>query len=201
MAKKPARKKPVEKPRGAVGRPSALTPESHKIIIEGVEGGATFVDACHMAGVSDSVMYRWQEYAKRPGAAGEEFREFFRDLEGARVKRRKMYRQTALALTVKKEDFRGIAWLASVTEPKEFSPKIHVHVEHELNLALKNLKEEFSDEPDILERALTAISRGAGAERLTVSEAFSSGTVDEEGNSVDAAQAVAAAIGIPRPDM
>jgi hypothetical protein len=45
---------------------------------------------------------------------------FCNDLELARVKRRDWYRSTITELALAKKDFRGIAWLAAVTEPERY---------------------------------------------------------------------------------
>lgn len=141
-----------------MSRPTLLAdPAIRATFLKAVEGGATYADAALLAGIGPDVISKWQ----RKGAASPRsiYGKFVRDLENARAKRREAFRKVITALAVKKNDWRGPAYIASITEPEHFAQRVHIVVEEQLRTAIVRLKAEFNDpaEHEILERALAAI--------------------------------------------
>ncbi len=61
------------------------------------------------------------------------------DRECARAYRRRYYRDTVHQHG--KKDWQAIAWLASVTEPEEFNPKLNLIIEQQVSVAIARLGE------------------------------------------------------------
>ncbi len=78
----------------------------------------------------------------------------------ARARRRAWYLQRAHEIAQTKKDIRAVAWLASVTDPDFFSASATERLREQIELALDNVQREFSSEPEVYERVLTAIARG-----------------------------------------
>ncbi len=140
----------------SVGAPSKLEPNVKRLLLQSIEGGATCTDAARRAGIDVATFHRWRQRGEFEPAG--QYRDFCDDLEFARVQRREWYRTTITDLALAKKDYRGIAWLATVTEPEVFSPKVHLVIEQELRAAVDRLMAEFRDEPDLLERTLVALT-------------------------------------------
>lgn len=203
MSKCPLCKAPGFTPpkKRGVGRPSALTPEVKEKILNEIKMGATYTDAAQLAGLSPATIAQWIE----KGRAGtkKEYVEFVRELDLARVERRRFFRTQILATSKAKGDWRGTAFIATVTEREHFAQRVHVVVEEQLKSAVERLEREFSGEGEqqLLERALGAL---AGEDRISTtagSAAFTSRDVLDASEGVDPASTIAAATRIPGADV
>lgn len=180
------------------GRPTKLTKELQREFVKIISETGLYRDACLATGISPDTLTDW----KRRGADGvEPFAGFLRALTLAEVQRRRGYIAESKRRGAKKNDPREVQWRAAVTDPEVFSIKHHVVVQQQLDAAIARLREEFADEPETLERALSAIageSRGGGAG----GDALPEGAGDAAGGDTAGAhplEAVVATTGIPRP--
>lgn len=180
------------------GRPTKLTPGLQRDFLRVIRRSGFQRDACAVVGITEDTLAMW----KRWGAEGREpFRGFTEALKKAEVERRQSYLRESERRGKKRNDPREIQWRAAVTDPEVFSIKHHVVVQQQLDAAVARLKEEFAGEPEILERALSAIageSRGGGTGGPAGPEGDG---LAEGGDAADAhpLAALAAAAGIPRP--
>lgn len=146
------------------GAPTKLSLERLETIRDAIANGASYRDAAMLADISEQTLARWR--ARGAAEPDSEYGEFCRAIEAARVERRRWYRAEVLKLSQEKRDFRGILAIAALTEPEEFTPKLHMIVRQELSQAIKRLSKEFENEPDLLERCLEAIVCEPVAESL-----------------------------------
>ena len=117
--------------------------------------GASFADTARLAGIDVTTFIRWRRRGE--SEASGEFYQFCQELQRVRAKRRKWYRDQIRRIGIATNNYRPILWLASVTEPEEFSQKHRATVERELGSAIERLKAAFSDEPELLERVFLAL--------------------------------------------
>jgi hypothetical protein len=138
-----------------LGAPTKLTPQVQRDFVKVIKLSGFYRDACAAVGISEQTLARWREQ----GDAGEEpYRGFCEALKKAEIERRASYLRESAKRGAKKNDAKEIQWRAAVTDPDVFSIKHHVVVQQQIDLALDNLKQEFRNEPFILERALSAIA-------------------------------------------
>lgn len=141
------------------GRPTLVDdPDVLRKLMDEIKLGATYTDACRLAGVPVDTFLRWK--AKGAGQKKGKYRSFLQLLERARAERRKTYKVQIQKMAVDRKDWRGMAFIATVTEREEFGQRIHVVVEEELRTAIGRLMKEFEapHEHAILERALSAVA-------------------------------------------
>jgi hypothetical protein len=180
---------------GKTGRKSALTKEVKESICATLSAAGTIEDAAIHAGVNDSTVYAW--LAKGERQATGPYRDF---LEA--VKKAKAQRRIALEAGIRKhgsKNWQALAWLLERTEPKRYAQRVRVHVEEELSDAIERLKRAFADEPDLYERALSALvegDRSAGAEFDSVEE---SRPDDSDGEAVRPSPPEPEATPLPKP--
>jgi len=181
------------------GRAPLLTAETQKKMLDEITLGATMTDACLLVGVSLAAAMMWV----RKGEAQKKgiYREFVKALEQARAKRRRWYRADITRKATERKDWRGIAFIASVTEPEAFGARVHVVVEQELTAAIERLKREFSGEDQLLERALSAIVGETRAGGIAIASSHASDAVAAIGQGVDPASTIAPAAGVLGADL
>ena len=63
------------------GRPSKLTPDRRKALIDAIKAGNHIVRACHFAGIDKSTFYKWKK--KAADARSGEFVDFIKEIEEA----------------------------------------------------------------------------------------------------------------------
>ena len=177
------------------GRQPLLTPETQKKMLDEITLGATMTDACLLVGVSLAAAMMWV----RKGEAQKKgiYREFVKALEQARAKRRRWYRADIAKKATERKDWRGIAFIASVTEPEAFGARVHVVVEQELTAAIDRLKKEFAGENQLLERALSALVGETRAGGTAIASSNASEAVAALSQGIDPASTIAAAVGVP----
>lgn len=180
------------------GRPTKLTPAVRRTFLRIIKDSGFYRDACAAVGIDETTLANWRE---KGGAGVEPYLGFVQALKAAEVERRQGYLRESKKRGAKKHDAREIQWRAAVTDPEVFSVKHHLVVQQQLDLAISRLKQEFQNEPDVLERALGAI---AGASRSTGVGGFEGAAGEEVASASDAAGvdslgAVTTAVGVPRP--
>ncbi|MCX6608509.1 MAG: hypothetical protein NTV52_33650 [Acidobacteria bacterium] len=91
------------------GRPSALTPEVEKTIVNAIRAGSMIDAACSMAGIGKTTFYRWMAQAEEGGAKNEQYWEF-RD----KVKKSLASAEVSLVVAIReagKTSWQANAWL------------------------------------------------------------------------------------------
>jgi hypothetical protein len=181
-----------------LGAPTKLTPKVQRDFVAIIRRSGFYSDACAAVGITESTFQNW----RNRGEANEQpFFDFLVAVRRAEIDRRQGYLEESKKRGAKKHDAREIQWRAQVTDPERFSIKHHVVVQQQLDSAIARLKEEFADEPETLERALSAIageSRGGGVG----GHPHSARPGDAEGGDaagVDPLEAITTTTGIPRP--
>ncbi len=150
-----------------VGAPSKLDAATKKTLLDEIRQGASYADAARVSGITPATVIGWRHRGERE-TEGEYF-QFIEDLERARADRRRYYRDTVREHG--KKDWRAIAWLAAVTEPEEFNPKVNIIIEQQFSEAVSRLKAEFAHDPDLLERVIGALV-GENDRRATPTPSF-----------------------------
>lgn len=150
----------------SVGAPSKLDAATKKTLLDEIRLGSSYANAARLAGVSPATVIGWRRRGESENEG--EYFQFIEDLEGARADRRRYYRMAARDIAEKKGDLKATIWLASVTEPEEFSPQMHVFVEQQFHAAIDRLKQAFAADENLLERVLTALA-GQDDNRLSAS--------------------------------
>lgn len=183
------------------GRPTLLDAEKQQTIAGLIVSGAFAVDACEQAGIGSSTFYVWLEKGKKQKRG--RYRDFLEAITRAQSQRRMLLladvRNAAKPKDGKRGEWQAAAWVLQHTDAAMFSPQLHLHVKTELTAALQRLEQEFRNEPKILERAILALTGGAG--HGTPGGDPSTGSAGNDGPSAfpDPSAAVAAATRIPRP--
>lgn len=143
--------KPTERRR--IGRPSVFTAAVRARILKAVAQTGTLEDAALVAGVSRATFHRWRQLGREQETG--EFRDFLDAYEAVLARRRLKWER--LILKHGETDWRALAKAMEWSDPQRYAPRVRVHVEEELSAAVQRLVEAFADDPDGLERALTAL--------------------------------------------
>lgn len=182
-------------PRRGRGRPTKLTPEIQERILETLRACGTIEDACVMAGVDEATYTRWKNRGlkERTGI----YREFCTALRQTLVQRR--IAREATVINAGKEDWRATAWMMERSDPKRYAPRVFQHIEKELDGAIERIKEAFADDPEALERALTALAGGQSDDGIGEDPPSTGGEVAGGGEAVLPASTEPEAEALPRP--
>lgn len=169
MAKKPTPKTPdqaapsdPEKPPLPLpnpgGRPSKLTPALEEQILKRLQVCGTLAEVAAACGVGESTIHAWQRKGKEAIAEGKrsKYRKFLERVREAIKQRDYLREQTMVRHGTK--DWRALWSLMQAQNPKRYAPRIRIHIEEELTDAIERLTEAFGDQPEILERALSALT-------------------------------------------
>jgi hypothetical protein len=108
-----------------MGRPSKLTPERHKRIVDLIEAGNYPETAAGACGVSRTAFYDWM--AKGREAKSGKYKDFADDVQRAREAA-----EAELVATVKlaaRDDWRAASWMLERTRKGKYSKPIHVEAE------------------------------------------------------------------------
>lgn len=180
----------MKKQKEPQGRKPELTPELEAELLKHIVFGASIRDACLLAGTTVQSVMNWQRKGREKSKHRKElYQKFFERLEEAKAKRRQYYRAEIIKLSKTKNDWRGVAFMATVTDPSEFGQRVHVVVEQELASAIERLKREFENEHQILERALSAIVGEVGTARIADAERSKGIEIDGISTQLDTASA------------
>lgn len=175
-------------------RPLKLTRALLKHLVEMITAtGCTLTDAATAAGVHRATLHRWI------AAGDDQAKGIFRDLrDGVREAeaKAKLLDLGTVAKAAGAGDWKAAKWRLEVKHPKEYAPRVLVHVREELGDAVKRLEEVFANvdgkltPEQALEHALAAVAGEGSAEQAASEE---DGAGDPAGDQLGAAQAVAAA--------
>ena len=105
-----------------MGRPSKLTPERHKRIVDLMEAGNYPETAAGACGVSSTAFFSWM--AKGRAAKSGKYREFADDVVRAREAA-----EAELVATVKlaaRDDWRAASWMLERTRKGKYAKPIHL---------------------------------------------------------------------------
>jgi hypothetical protein len=142
------------KPRSTLGRPGLLTPEVIDAVCSQLTEIGTVEDAADRAGVARSTLYAWLERGREESEGV--FRDFLDRVQQAKTDRRLQFEAELRAHG--RHEWKAHLELMRLADPKRYAPRVFVHVAEELNDAFDSLEAEFSDDPETLERAISAIS-------------------------------------------
>jgi len=161
-----------------MGRPTRLTPEIAKEIVEAIGIGVPRDMAAKSVGVQPSTLYQW--LAK--GREGiEEYKEFAEAVEKADslVVKRALVRITQAA--TKEQHWTAAAWLLERKHPAEFGQRVRVVVQEQLDEFLDALEARLP--ADVFRQVLDAASLGHG--RSAALAALEDGSGGEEENVIE----------------
>lgn len=163
-----------------MGRPSRLTPEIAKEIVDAISIGVPRDMAAKSVGVQPSTLYQWLSKGRE---GNEDYREFSEAVEKADslVVKRALVRITQAA--TKEQHWTAAAWLLERKHPAEFGQRVRVVVEEQLNEFLNTLEARLP--PDVFRQVLDASALGHG--RATTSAALEEGGGGEAGEGIDLA--------------
>lgn len=155
-----------QKPRR--GRPPRLTEELQTAICLAIRTTKmSLADCAESSGVSIAAVYKWLEKGKK--AKRGPYRDFFVEVRRARADGTKMLLARIAKAGQEPKHWQANVALLSMTEP-QYAPRVRMAVEEQLVEAVERLKVEFSNEPQILERALAAIAGIDRAQRIPVDD-------------------------------
>jgi transposase-like protein len=155
--------------RKPAGRPSKLTPELQRRVVEGIELGMPLEHAAMAVGIGESTLHRWVQQGGEEAGAYREFREAVREARARRTKKllKHVWRameDKASSSGLQRGDWKA-AWKALETlEPKDFGLKVRVQVVEELDGLLEELERVLPVE--WYEKVLEVASRRAGGEEV-----------------------------------
>lgn len=169
--KKPTAKRPAH-------RPTIYTPEIGAKICDGIREAMTVEESAKRAGVGKTAVFSWLWR----GSQGEApFAEFANAVQKA--KKDRIAALEDLWMKHGRKAFKDVDRMLQVYAPAEYAPKLRLYVQGELAGALDRLESEFAGEPEILERALHALTgqHGAGAPAGTSGSEASAGGAGGDG--------------------
>jgi hypothetical protein len=144
------------RPRGRIGRPSKLTPETKEKILTAVKCGAPFKTACAAAGICEATFYAWKQKGETQGTPPE-YAEFLEELTQALEEGNAA--RAALIMRAAKTDWRAAGWLLERLDPERWS--VRYKVEHSaapvsiadalLALRRRQAELEIRDAPPLIE--------------------------------------------------
>lgn len=104
-------------PRPTGGRPSKLTPERRKRIMDAIRAGSPKMHAAAAAGVSRETLRTWERRGEQPDAPAE-YRAFLADLREAEAAG--IVAMAATVTAAARSDWRAAAWLLERRAPDEY---------------------------------------------------------------------------------
>lgn len=112
--------------RKRIGRPSKLTPEVKKRLIDAIKAGNYIEPACRFAGIAPATFYRWMERGAR--ASSGEFREFWEELTRAEAEAEaRMVAQWQAQIP---QDWRAARDFLARRFPERWASKDKIDLEH-----------------------------------------------------------------------
>lgn len=156
-----------------LGRRPKFSPERAAKFLELLKVSSSVENAAIKAGLDDSTIYGWVAKG-RASKRRNEFVEFSEQYQLAQAER-DMYREAKVEKAGEK-DWRALAWLMSISNPRKYSTRLHQHLDNEYRLAASRVRAAFKKLP--AEKTLTP------AEAAEYSLAAMVGELDAE-KSVD----------------
>lgn len=186
------------------GRPeSAPTWHQERTLLDVIEVTGSDTVACVKARVPRSSFALWLQKGRQDREAGLEtyWTEFLGRIEGARVDRTFKLEQLIRDDALKERRAESAKWKLERIDPKRYGQRIRVQVEEELNDALERLQREFGDEPETLERILSAIAGTSGPAPSESAPGPEDGADDSGSQAVSAPLPKPEAIALPESDV
>ncbi len=134
-------------------RPLTLTPELQAKICEHIRQARTVEESCKAVGISRGAFHEWCERG-RTGEAP--FVDFLNATQKAR--RDRIGALEDIIVAAGRKDWKAADRMLQVLAPKEYAPRVRVHVEEELSHAAKRVEAAFAAEPELLDRVLGALT-------------------------------------------
>ena len=177
------------------GRKALLDDAKTAQIVKEITAGIGTTTAAIRAGIDKATFFRWLEKGRAQKRG--KYREFCDKIFRAEADRRAAHAlrlvKASTGTDKKPGDWRAGAWLAERIDPEEFALKVNLQVEEVVTLGAERLRQEFSGEPEILERAIRAL---AGRSVLAASGAA---RAEEEASGGGAAPPAVAPPAAPDP--
>jgi hypothetical protein len=143
------------------GRPTKLTPAIWDEIIRALKAGMLLHDAAEFAGISRDTLSRWMKKGERSADEADEYRQFSDAVAKARSAAK--LRAVGAVHAHMTKHWKAAAWWLSVTDPRNYGPKVRVTLEQEFSRALARISKRVST--DVYEQVLDAILEDDGAPR------------------------------------
>jgi len=179
------------KHRNRPARPTLFSEQVSKRLCDAISLGATIDEACRRVGIHRDTFFAWQQSRS----------DFSDSVQDAKERRLEVLEE-AWARAGRK-DWKAAQAMLRVLKPKKFAERLMMHIDNELDEAMKCLAVEFKDEPALYKRAIFALAGRSSAERgdgTDRSGASGDGGGDGEGvEAVHPSPTVGAAEPIPRP--
>jgi len=109
-----------------MGRHSKLTPELQAEICKYISEGNTYDRACRLAGISDSIFYKWKARGEKEGAG------IYLQFLQAQKRSLEQFKQTNIDIiqaAAKEGTWQAAAWLLERKHPEEFGRRDRVTLE------------------------------------------------------------------------
>lgn len=183
------------------GRPPKLTPELIAKVADVVASGAPMDTAARYCGVDRVSFHYWLKLAHAQRQAKKRGRhlDFLNALEEAQA--RADTRDHAYITKASAKDWKAALNHLRIRNPGRYAQQVNVLVRGQFEAVIARLKQEFADEPDTLERALSALAGEDGGGGPGESPGGLGGEVTEGGveDDADSLSTVVASAGVPRP--
>lgn len=138
------------------GRPSKLTKQVQEAMCLAIRTTKLSLSDCaETCNLLPDTVWEWMKIGKK--ADNGPYREFYLEVKKARADGSKMLLARIAKAGTDPKHWQANATLLTMTEP-QYQPKVRFHVEEQLQVALDALAKEFEKEPEILQRAMKAIS-------------------------------------------
>jgi|SRR5919204_3435483 hypothetical protein len=103
-------------------RPTKLTADVSRLLVQAIAAGASNADACDYAGVSEAAFYNWIARGEAGKAPYVEFVESLTRARGQRV----VHALAKISAAASDGDWRAAAWQLAVWRPDEYGKKLQV---------------------------------------------------------------------------
>lgn len=151
-----------ENPKNPGGRPTLMTDEVQRVIVDSIERGNYIETACLAAGIKACDYYNWQKWGKE---GREPYRSFFETCARARAKAEQDLLDTARAGDGKGESFglgKAAITILERTRPRKFSVRLNISLEKELDTILTTAERVL--DPDQYAKLVEALSTAAACD-------------------------------------
>lgn len=188
---------PATKAPARVGRISLLQkhPELGAQIANLIASGQFAKDAAATVGVGESTFHHWLEQGRRQKRG--RYRDFLELITTAESKRRVLLMGKVTKAAGEPKHWQAATWILTHTDPELFTPNVRVHVTQQLEGAISRLEAEFSNEPQIFARILSALAGSAGVSTAAGDAAGGGEGGDQASGLADPTLAIGSAARVP----
>lgn len=143
----------------AHGRPSKLTPETQKRILEALSVGTTYALACQYAGITYATFRRWMVQGEQ--AKSGKFRDFYdavKEAEGRAV----VGWLAKIERAANEGNWQAAAWKLERRYPEDFGRRDRISITHSVHEEARRLAEQYGLDPDeVIAEAEAILAEGA----------------------------------------